>query len=132
MEVKEVTKGVKEVELEDKEKVSPESVPLPDEVSGELDETTAAPVASVPPPTEPQTDAQTDAPAVDVQPSEKQEASESTAETEPTTTEAASVETAAPDTLAVPVQPSSPKVADEEVPKASLVKSPKKGTETTS
>lgn len=61
--VKEVTKGVKEVELEEKEKkdetsavaaeddakenVAPESVPLPQEVSGELDETSS--IASTPP-----------------------------------------------------------------------------------
>jgi hypothetical protein len=38
-EVKEVTKGVQEVELDDRAPVSPESVPLPDEeADGELDE----------------------------------------------------------------------------------------------
>lgn len=41
--VKEVTEGVKEVELEDKKEVEPESVPLPVEVSGELDEVNATP-----------------------------------------------------------------------------------------
>ncbi|KDQ32868.1 hypothetical protein PLEOSDRAFT_1091231 [Pleurotus ostreatus PC15] len=41
--VKEVTEGVKEVELEDKKEVGPESVPLPVEVSGELDEVSATP-----------------------------------------------------------------------------------------
>lgn len=62
--VKEVTKGVKEVELEEKENkdepsvvaaedvskddsVAPESVPLPKEVSGELDD--ASSIASTPP-----------------------------------------------------------------------------------
>ncbi|KAK7053034.1 hypothetical protein VNI00_004355 [Paramarasmius palmivorus] len=45
--VKEVTKGVKGVELEDKDKVEPESVPLPDEVAGELDSSS---IASTPPP----------------------------------------------------------------------------------
>ncbi|KAF4579456.1 hypothetical protein EYR40_000375 [Pleurotus pulmonarius] len=41
--VKEVTEGVKEVELEDKKEIEPESVPLPVEVSGELDEVNATP-----------------------------------------------------------------------------------------
>ncbi|KAF9494300.1 hypothetical protein BDN71DRAFT_992367 [Pleurotus eryngii] len=41
--VKEVTEGVKEVELEDKKEVEPENVPLPVEVSGELDEVNATP-----------------------------------------------------------------------------------------
>lgn len=36
--VTEVTKGVNEVELEDKEHAAPESIPLPEEESGELDE----------------------------------------------------------------------------------------------
>ncbi|EEB89904.1 hypothetical protein MPER_11951, partial [Moniliophthora perniciosa FA553] len=45
--VKEVTKGVKDVELEDKEKLAPESVPLPEEVAGELDSSS---IASTPPP----------------------------------------------------------------------------------
>ena len=43
-EVKEVTQGVKEVELEDKSEeiiVAPETIPLPDEKSGELDEPTS-------------------------------------------------------------------------------------------
>ncbi|KAF9255850.1 hypothetical protein L218DRAFT_1081630 [Marasmius fiardii PR-910] len=55
--LKEVTKGVKEVELEDKEKtkgeektaedIHPETVPLPEEVAGELDSSS---IASTPPP----------------------------------------------------------------------------------
>ncbi|ESK91685.1 hypothetical protein Moror_10659 [Moniliophthora roreri MCA 2997] len=45
--VKEVTKGVRDVELEDKEKLAPESIPLPEEVAGELDSSS---IASTPPP----------------------------------------------------------------------------------
>ncbi|KAG7095940.1 hypothetical protein E1B28_006624 [Marasmius oreades] len=53
--MKEVTKGVKDVELKDKEKkqqktvgdIHPETVPLPEEVAGELDSSS---IASTPPP----------------------------------------------------------------------------------
>ncbi|SJL10681.1 uncharacterized protein ARMOST_14072 [Armillaria ostoyae] len=52
-EVKAVTKGVKEVELEDKE-AAPESVPLPEEEPGELDEGASTDsIASTPPAEEP-------------------------------------------------------------------------------
>ncbi|KAK0205518.1 hypothetical protein DFS33DRAFT_1383427 [Desarmillaria ectypa] len=54
-EVKAVTKGVKEVELEDKE-AAPESVPLPEEEPGELDEgANTDSIASTPPAEEPDT-----------------------------------------------------------------------------
>ncbi|KAJ7747944.1 hypothetical protein DFH07DRAFT_889070, partial [Mycena maculata] len=48
--VKEVTQGVKEVELEEKLQALPESVPLPEEKAGELDGE-ASSTASTPPPT---------------------------------------------------------------------------------
>ncbi|KAJ7481573.1 hypothetical protein FB451DRAFT_1364749 [Mycena latifolia] len=47
--VKEVTQGVKEVELEEKPQTLPESVPLPEEEAGELDGE-ASSTASTPPP----------------------------------------------------------------------------------
>ncbi|KAJ6612775.1 hypothetical protein B0H10DRAFT_2050992 [Mycena sp. CBHHK59/15] len=47
--VKEVTKGVKEVELEEKPQTLPESVPLPEAVAGELDGESSS-TASTPPP----------------------------------------------------------------------------------
>jgi hypothetical protein len=47
--VKEVTQGVKEVELEEKPQALPESVPLPEEQAGELD-ADASSTASTPPP----------------------------------------------------------------------------------
>lgn len=50
VEVKEVTEGVQEVALEDKDKKVPENIPLPDEdAAGELDESSAS-IASTPPP----------------------------------------------------------------------------------
>ncbi|KAJ7130183.1 hypothetical protein C8R44DRAFT_872020 [Mycena epipterygia] len=48
--VKEVTEGVKEVELEEKPQALPESVPLPEEKAGELDADSSS-TASTPPPT---------------------------------------------------------------------------------
>ncbi|KAJ7756988.1 hypothetical protein B0H16DRAFT_1537621 [Mycena metata] len=48
--VKEVTQGVKEVDLETKPQAVPESVPLPEEKAGELDGD-ASSTASTPPPT---------------------------------------------------------------------------------
>ncbi|KAJ3860117.1 hypothetical protein EV359DRAFT_27228, partial [Lentinula novae-zelandiae] len=45
--VKEVTEGVKEVDLEDKQTAEHKTVPLPEEVSGELDDTSST--ASTPP-----------------------------------------------------------------------------------
>ncbi|KAJ7135391.1 hypothetical protein C8R43DRAFT_955928 [Mycena crocata] len=48
--VKEVTEGVKEVELEEKLQALPESVPLPEEKAGELDGESSS-TASTPPPT---------------------------------------------------------------------------------
>ncbi|KAJ7788090.1 hypothetical protein B0H14DRAFT_2950330 [Mycena olivaceomarginata] len=48
--VKEVTEGVKEVELEEKPQALPESVPLPEEKAGELDADVSS-TASTPPPT---------------------------------------------------------------------------------
>jgi hypothetical protein len=47
--VKEVTQGVKEVELDTKPETLPESVPLPDAVAGELDAESSS-TASTPPP----------------------------------------------------------------------------------
>ncbi|KAK7019867.1 hypothetical protein R3P38DRAFT_2970618 [Favolaschia claudopus] len=48
--VKEVTKGVKQVDLEEKPLALPESIPLPEEKAGELD-ADASSTASTPPPT---------------------------------------------------------------------------------
>ncbi|KAJ7164942.1 hypothetical protein C8R46DRAFT_1097672 [Mycena filopes] len=62
--VKEVTQGVKEVELETKPQAVPESVPLPEEKAGELD-ADASSTASTPPPTgEPSETQDTDAAVV--------------------------------------------------------------------
>ncbi|KAJ7031669.1 hypothetical protein C8F04DRAFT_1041368 [Mycena alexandri] len=63
--VKEVTQGVKEVDLETKSQAVPESVPLPEEKAGELDGDDASSTASTPPPTgEPSEAQETDAVAV--------------------------------------------------------------------
>jgi len=57
-EVKDVTQGVKEVELEDKSEevlvsgAAPETIPLPKEESGELDEPASGEVENTPEPTE--------------------------------------------------------------------------------
>lgn len=63
--VKEVTQGVKEVELEEKPQALPESVPLPEEKAGELDAESSS-TASTPPPTGESSEAQDAATVPDI------------------------------------------------------------------